>query len=167
MELTAEQLQDLASDGHVRLSDDIIVQWKELPDEDTRINDYDCYGKVEWRKPDPYRRDRRPKGFDGMAEIVWGYNEAYWWQPPADLRSGWHNYEHKDHLRNCVREILAFGFYVYKVELCKGEDAYGNPIVVDYATIGGIEPLIDNDDKASYLADLICELDSSLIEEIV
>jgi hypothetical protein len=167
MELTTAQLQDLVSDGKVRLSDDIIIQWAELPDEYTSFNDYDCYGKVEWRKPDYYGRHRRPEGFDGMAEIVWGYNEAYWWQPPADLRSGWHNYEHKNHLRNCVREILAFGFYLYKVELCQGEDAYGRPIVVDFATLGGIEPLLKDDVKSEYLADLVAELDSSLIEEKV
>lgn len=157
MELTDNQIQALVSHGTLELPNGDVLQFTELPDDDTRVGDFDCYGKVEhlWRTSG---HTQRPNGFDGMAEKIHTGRDEYWWQPPADLRSGWVGSEIRPQLRNLVRDILTYGFSVYKVELCRGTDAYNSPVVVDYATIGGIEPFGDDDDKVGYVADLVAEL---------
>lgn len=166
MELSKEQLHDLVGSGEIELDNGDVLRFTELPDEDTRVGDFDCYGKVEhiWRRT---YRPERPDGFDGMAEKIHTGRDEFWWQPPDDLRSGWHSYEHRNHLRNLVRDILSYGFVVYRVELCRGRDAYGQAIVVDYATIGGIEPFQTDDDKVGFLSDLVCDIVDDKSRELV
>ena len=162
MELTKEQLRDLVRDGKIELGDGEVLRFTELPDEDTRVGDYDCYGKVEhiWRG---YGQSQRPNGFDGMAEKIHTGRDEFWWQPPDDLRSGWATSETRSALRSVVRDILSYGFSIYKVEWCRGECVHGDPIIVDYATIGGVEPFADDDDKVGYVADLVAELSDTCV----
>jgi hypothetical protein len=160
MKLTQEQALDLANGETVELDNGMSLRFRMEPD-DITINDFDCYGKVSHIGRG---NGDRPAGFDGMAEKLWGYNEQYWWQPPDDLRPNWHNYEHKNHLREVVRNILSFGFDIYILELCNGTNAYGEPIVVDYTACGGHEPLQKDTDMAETLIDLAHDLDVSLVK---
>ncbi len=136
------------------------IRLREEPDHDTRINDWDCYGKVEHLNG--YGSRNRPQHFTGMAEIVRTHSEQYWWQPPCtdkeDVSRWYSDSEYRNTLRNTVREILDFGFQTYVLEICEGEDAYGNPIVQDYTTLGGIEPLVSNETKEDYVYDMMFEL---------
>lgn len=154
MEITKEQIEDLVALGEIEINDDYIMRFREGHDDYTTIKDFDCYGKISW-----ISRDRtRPEGFDGMAEIVSCYRDSYWWQPPEDLRQGWDTFEHKDSLRRTVRDILDYGFMIYVVEICSDRDAYGNLIVVDYASMGGIEPLQSDADKVEIVSDIVNDL---------
>jgi hypothetical protein len=104
-------------------------------------------------RPNDYGyRDARPEGFDGNAEILRvGRNDPIWWQPPADVpRTSPHFAE----LRRQVSDLLEYGFQVITVERCEGTDAYGRPIVVAAASLGGIEPYADG----AYLRELIGDL---------
>ena len=136
------------------------LRLREEPDNDTSLNDWDCYGKVEWLSG--YGSRNRPEHFNGMAEIMRTHRENYWWQPPSfdkqSIAQWYSDSEYRNSLRNQVREILDFGFRVLILEVCSGEDAYGNPIVKDYTTIGGVEPLIDDTTTEGYVYDMILEL---------
>lgn len=158
MKLTKEQALELVQNKKLELGDGRILQFRMTPS-DLSINEWECYGTVEHIR---HGNTARPKHFDGMAEKIWGYNEQYWWQPPADLRSNWHSYEHKNKFRETVRNILSFGFDDYWIELCQGENAYGDPIVVDYVALGGLEPLQDDTDMADTVVEMSCELDMSV-----
>lgn len=161
MELTKEQLKELATTGKVELGHGEYLRFTEEPDTGTWLGDFDCYGEVYhiWRGG----QSERPDGFDGMAEKIHTEYDSYWWQPPADLKERWHDKELRNHLRDTVREILDYGFSIYKVEWCRGECVHGDPIIVEYATIGGVEPLADDDDKVSYLSDLVWELSDTCV----
>jgi hypothetical protein len=93
-----------------------------------------------------------------MAEKVSTQSDTFWWQPPDDLRKGWVTYEHKATLRQAVQDILNYGYQVFVVELCKGVDAYGRPVVVDYGSLGGIEPFMSDEDKGETVRDIVYEM---------
>ena len=160
MKLTKEQALELAQTNTLELDNGKTLRFRMSPD-DTRINDWDCYGKVVhiWKGD-----DARPQDFDGMAEKIHTPFDSYWWQPPQDLRSGWHNYENKNKFRQTIVDILTFGFDNYWIELCDGENAYGEPVVQDYTVCGGFEPLQNDDDVADTLMDMAYEL---TVEETV
>lgn len=65
---------------------------------------------------------------------------------------------HFSDLRQQVRELLAFGFKVLILELCEGTDYYGKPIVVNSASIWGIEAMTDD----KYIQDIVRELADEL-----
>lgn len=163
MEITREQIEDLVTLGQIEINDDYLMRFRQEHDDCTSINDWDCYGKV----AHIFRDRKRPECFDGMAEIISSYQDQYWWQPPEDLRKGWDTYEHKNTLRAAVRDILDYGFMIYIVEICRGKDAYGNAIVVEYATLGGIEPMLKDSDKVDIVADIVNDLVASLQPEKV
>lgn len=131
----------------------------------TTINDFDCYGKVfpvsrnTWNG----RIAARPAECDGAAEIItFDRGESAWWQPPvfdkADRRY-WHtNPDYRRKLRSQVRDLLDFGFYVLRVELCRGTDVYGRPIVIDFSTLAGIEPFTQPDHMARLIGECAAEI---------
>ncbi len=53
---------------------------------------------------------------------------------------------------------MEYGFSVLLLELLSGEDAYGRPIVMDVASLGGIEPFPSGDDLAEIVRDLADDL---------
>lgn len=112
-------------------------------DQDISVNDFDCYGRVEWvddRQQNDYGYPvGRPAGFDGNAEKlhVGRGCDACWWQPPAGSDRG--TVEFRD-LRQLVEDVLEYGFATYVVELREGTDHYGRPIVIDSESLGGVEP---------------------------
>lgn len=115
-------------------------------DEDTRINDFDCYGKIETvRSYDG--RSTRPATFDGRARILSReYGWHTWWQPPTDISDS------PDHTFRLLRDIWDYGFTRVVVErLADNDDAYGRPVVLEYHGIGGIEPFPDDSDIRYYV----------------
>ena len=157
MELTKEQGYELARHGTLDIGDGMTLRFREDQDADTTINDFDYLGKVSPVGRHDYQ-PTRPDGFDGMAEKVSTQCDTFWWQPPDDLRKGWVTYEHKKELRQAVRDILNYGYQVFVVELRKGTDAYGNPIVIDYGCLGGIEPFMSDEDKGETVRDIVYEM---------
>lgn len=166
MDITKEQARELARHGTLELPNGMTLRYRQEQDDTTTVNNYDYLGKVavisRWES-----QSQRPEGFDGMAEKISTQWDTFWWQPPDDLRKGWVTYEHKNHLRNAVRDVLSYGFQVLFVELCDGDDAYGNPVVVDYACLGGVEPFTDDDDVAEYVHDLVYEVNVREMEWMV
>ena len=157
--LTDEQFDDLANGKKVTLPNGAFLRAKQIPDENTLINDYeDCYGRIEpvvYSKYTGYSKPR-PNGFDGSAEIIRSHhNDPYWWQPPKDIIR---DRKAMDITRNVLREILDFGMHCWVLEMCNGSDAYGNPIVHDYQSICGLEPLMSHEDTVLILKDLAHEL---------
>lgn len=120
----------------------------------TDINDFDFYGQVGWGDKNIWGRDQRPKGFDGNAEKIPVMHGMIWWQPPADIKRGTTVY--KD-LRDLVSDLASFGFKTVTLEYGHGADAYGNLIVRDYATVGGVD-----DTSPECLADILNDLVSEL-----
>ena len=127
------------------------VRYRLEPDETASLDDFDCYGKTQWSR----RQDRdiwingdprvsvRPDGFDGAARIlISDRSNDLWWQPPAD----WHTLtaDVQKQMIRLIDDILNFGFSTLVLEHCSGKNAYGSPIVVNYQTVGGIEPLADD-----------------------
>lgn len=157
MKITKDQALELAKYQTVDIGDGFTLRFREEPDDYITINDYDYLGKVAPIGRREYQ-PTRPEGFDGMAEKISTQGDTFWWQPPDDLRKGWLDNPLRATLRQSVQDILNYGYQVFFVELCYGTDGYGKPIVVDYGTLGGIEPFASDDDKADYLMDIVFEM---------
>lgn len=166
----------LATKGSVNLPDGRLLRLIETPDHDTRINDFECYGRVEQCFTDRSTglTTERPKGFDGMAEKVWDCSGvAYWWQPtprlwgiePADWLA---NTDLRRQSRQEVIDLLSFGFKVITLELCDGTDFYNRPIVTAAVSLGGVECMVSLREPdataigSSQLADIANDLASEL-----
>jgi hypothetical protein len=52
-------------------------------------------------------------------------------------------------------DVITYGFATYTVELCRGADAYGQPVVMDVASLGGVEPFADRADMVETVGDLV------------
>lgn len=157
--LSQEQLHDLANGKNVLLSNGMTLRARQEPDEDTSISDYeDCYGLIEFFKRSAYldEPETRPDHFDDNAEIIHFHRDPpAWWQPPADIVG---NENLMSNTRRILREIVDFGFSRWVLELCDGYDAYGKNVVRDYESVGGVEPLLSDDDLIWTLNDLAHEL---------
>lgn len=141
------------SDGEsMELPDGKVIRCRIEVDQDTQINDFDCYGRVEWVGRD--RESARPAGFNGAACKLWA-RDAFWWQPPSDLKPGDDAYAS---LRAMLPELVEYGFIGVVVELCEGHDRYGKPIVIDFESLWGID---DSDDSN------VREVSRELIREIL
>lgn len=115
------------------------------------FEDCDAYGKIA-----PTERDRdtglskRPDGFDGSAMKISVYNDTVWWQPPADVdRSDARAFRQ---FREIVSDLASFGWKIVTVEVLNGHDAYRRPIVVGFASVGGVD-----DVGREYLTELVSE----------
>lgn len=134
---------------------DWLIRCKVEPD-DIPVQDLwcdDAYGPISEHCYD-YCHDGntpRPDTMDGSAvkiQVDRGY--WTWWQAPPGFPI--HSEEWRK-LRSSVRDLLEFGFQQVGVELCHGSDAYGRPIVVDCAWLGGVDTT-----EQEYLASLIHDL---------
>jgi hypothetical protein len=159
----AEIVDDLAEDGDCHnLDDGRTLRLRIQPDEDYNpFEESDHYGQIVHTEDRSLRnrdtgRYERPANFDGNAEkLQGGRSDAYWWQPPA-----WAHQRGTDaftNLRRQVLDLLERGCYVVTVEVLCGTDAYGRPIVVDVASLSGIDSLDDG-----YLAEVVGNLISDL-----
>ena len=150
----------LRTDGDfVVLGNGSILRLLIQPDDSYSINDYDSDGRVEWVSGDsnwwPVRYPR-PDGFTGRARIIErDHGSALWWEPYWDLTEAQISAELPR-----IKELCQYGFSRITLELCRGRDYYGLPIVVDSATIGGVDAVSENHDYLqSVLQDLLSELD--------
>ena len=148
----------LVRDGFVSFANERRIIFRTQTDHETELNDFDYLGKIAQVVRQPYsnRSKPRPDGFDGRAEIIRTPWTEVWWQPPFDYLSL--SIEVRDKVRQTAKDVIAYGFDVYIVELCEGVDAYGKPIVVKYRDVGGIEPMLSEEDKVSTVSELLNEL---------
>lgn len=115
-------------------------------DQDTEINDSDCYGKVEWIQRG-HHQDPRPDGFDGKARKLWGASDPFWWQPwdgATDAQIA--------EFIPLLRELMEYGFKVVVLELLEvTTDSRGgeHEVEIDRACLGGVD---------AFYPDLIGEL---------
>ena len=155
-------LTELREDGDtVELADGRGLRLSIGPDCWTSLDDFpDCYGLIEWaRRNHNYGGWVRPGGFDGNAEVMsYGNSDAYWWQPPADVKRGTEEFEK---LRLVVRELVEFGFIVVALELRETvADSRGgvHRVTAGMASLCGIEWSTTPDDLQGILRDLADEL---------
>lgn len=125
----------------VALPDGRTLRLRITPDETTRLDDFDIYGEA-WPT---VTTDRTVS----LLSIVGPFD----WEPPADYEEL--TEDAKASLRTLVGEIVSFGFSSVWLEVLEGEDAYGRPVVKDYAVIGGVEPLPGDYDIAAVLSDYL------------
>ncbi len=155
-----DRVQDLepgeypSDEGTYRTASGQLFRVVAEPDYDVPLEDAeDSYGRVEYRDDRDARR-ARPEGFDGAARKIDLRNGFLWWQPPADAIADPHLL---GTMRAAVRDIAEYGYKVATVELLAPEpDHYGRPIVVNAASVGGIEPF---DEIGHLVRDLIGELE--------
>ena len=142
----------LRSDGDtLELEDGRVLRLRVTADDWSLDQDGDWFGRVGW-----WAKDERPDWCDGSAEIL-DHDGAtrLWWMPPADAKN---DDVLKRNLRADIKEILAYGYSTYTLELCEGRDAYGNPIVREPASIGGVAPLWKGSDVDDLVDNLRREL---------
>jgi hypothetical protein len=157
--LTKLDLSSLTDDGDtLELDDGRTLRLKIEVDQDTSIGDFpDCYGRLteERVRMNEYGWYARPSDMSGNAEKLWYGNDGpWWWEPPTDVKRSDPVFKS---LRDNVRELLAFGFKGVILELLQGEDAYHRPIVVESASLWGIDSL-DN----GYIHEVVSELADEL-----
>ena len=144
-------LTALTDDGDtVELEDGRIARLLVTHDEINPFDEYECYGQVasvaRW-----HQDQQRPSGFNGNAEKLTIFNDVIWWQPPADApQRGTDDFAK---LRSLVIDLASFGMKSVALEILDGTDAYRRPIVVDVASLGGIDSLEDG-----YLAEVVSQL---------
>lgn len=158
----------LVAEGKATLPDGRIVRLHEEQDTDTRLNDFECYGRVEY-VASPWdrngRRVERPAGFDGRAEkIVTPHGDTYWWQPTLELWGieprVWHgSAELRRRNRQEVTDILTYGFRLFTVEVFRPCGECGTEKLEAWESVGGVEPLCDDDNVACVIADLLAGFD--------
>ena len=156
----ALDLAQLRGDGDtLELADGRMLRLKIEVDQDASINDSDVYGHVEQYSHD-YIRDghaERPNDFTGNAEKIQTDRGSWiWWEPPADGPKrgtlGFGNF------RRQVRDLLEMGFSGVTLELCSGTDAYGRPIVINVASLWGIDSF-----EGGYLFEVVAELAAEVL----
>ncbi len=147
-------LSDLTSDlDTIELEDGRTIRLRIESDPDTSVNDYDCYGRVAWVKHRPWgEHDQpRPAGFTGRAMKLETYSgDAFWWEPCEDSP------DPRAEI-SMMRDLITYGFHGLILELLDGTDAYGHPIVVETASLWGVDNL-DAENVRFIVADLASEL---------
>jgi hypothetical protein len=161
MNTLTHPLDTLTGDGATHtLPDGRTLRCVIAPDHDyTVTGDGDWFGMLAPVTEDRHyygRHTGRPDGFDGSAVILHDYNgERWWWQAPADVRD---NPRTLGDLRACLLDAIHYGASVVALELCDGTDAYGAPIVQNYAITGSVldahDPVTLHDVLAGLLDDL-------------
>lgn len=160
-----ESLYTSGPSHRIPISDDCFLRLRDEPDLHTTISDFkDCYGEVypTARDRDTGLRKERPSTFNGAARLIITNDGSWWWQPPKELIESKSEPVKNAMILNAIsatiKDILNYGFTTYILELCKGADAYGKPIVVAYACLSGVEPFIPSADMAWMLTDLYDDL---------
>jgi len=145
-------------DDTLVLDDGRVLRLRIRPDDTNPFDEYDVYGRIGWDERDSETGNRRrPRDFDGNAERMWLQQNSgpVWWQPPADIKRNAPGFAE---LRRIVNDLASFGMYGYVLELLDGKDAYQHGIVVNVASLWGIEPFVDAAYAEEIIADLVREL---------
>lgn len=150
-EALAAAIAALTDDGDVfELADGRSLRLRIADDQDASINDYDCYGKVEWIQRGRHQAPR-PSGFDGKARKLWGSSDPFWWQPWDGATD-----EQIAEAAERIKELAEYGFKLVGLELREtllDGRKFEHTIVVDTAWIGGVD---------AFYPELIGELASEL-----
>lgn len=148
-------LDALDKDGaEVDLEDGRTVRLSIQQDIDSDPRDDEFFGTYSKYAYD-YSRDGktpRPDGFDGNAEkieVAQGY--WVWWQPPKDGPK--RDTPEFREMRQAVLDLWHMGYVSVVLEITKDKDAYHRPIVVDVASLSGIDSL-----ENGYLREVVGEL---------
>lgn len=147
--LSLDSSDDPSCDGGYRL------RLQQQADDGASINDFDCYGRVEWT----HRRRSRPDSFDGSAEIIArdSRGSLLWWLPYRDGRRV-HN-DQQDRL--LVLDLISHGFQSIGLVL-EGPalDASGRAHLVTLAEawIGGVEPFPSQAGLTLLIRDLLYDV---------
>lgn len=154
-----ELAEELTDDGDtVELDNGDTLRLRIQPDDNINpFDETDIYGRVGWesRRRNDYGYHERPSDFDGNAEKLTVNGDSLWWQPPADVKR---SDEHFARLRDTVRELAEYGYIGVIVEKLSGQDAYHRPIVVNVASLWGIEPHPTPEYLKEIVGDLITEV---------
>jgi hypothetical protein len=155
------ELGDLLKDGDLlKLDNGRTLRLRMEPDFDASINDYDSDGTVEWTHNDWNGWNHRPALFTGRArKLETEHGSSLWWEPCADLTEEQITAEFP-----LIRALARFGFQRVILELLDGTDAYGRPIVVQVASLSGIEWDADDGYIQDVVADLLSELEVEGVE---
>lgn len=108
-----------------------------VPDEWSAINDYDCWGKVEWCDRGMF--PKRPDGFDGAARKLWTRSDPFWWQPPEGITPDTPGIDF-DELVGDVRAIVEYGFQNAEIMVESRCECCGSYNMIASYSYGGIEP---------------------------
>lgn len=157
----------LVRDNEYVLPDGRVLRFTDEQDTDTSLNDFECWGRVEY-VASPWdsngQRAERPTGFDGRAEkIVTAYGDTYWWQPTLELwgvdAAEWHaNADLRRRNRREVTDILTYGFRLFTVEVFRPCAECGTEKLEDWDATGGMEAFMDDAEKACAVDDLLFRL---------
>jgi hypothetical protein len=136
-------------------------------DEDTRLNDYECYGETSKYAYSYLRgesRTPRPDHFTGAArkiEVDRGY--WMWWQPPADYNQL--DAEVQRRLYNLVVDLLRGGFTILFVEVEYRCSCCGTWADLASFSLGGIE-VVNDDIKGEVLYDALGEANITVTPDL-
>jgi len=154
-------LSELAEDGDtLKMDDGRMLRLRIRVDQDTEVQNEEFYGEFSWARNDPNYvgayNTHRPTGFDGNAEKLSTYHgDSYWWQPPRgdyEMTCKRGSPEFAEFRQN-VKALVEWGFKGVVLELLDGTDGYGRPIVVEVASLWGIDSL-----ENGYLAEVVSDL---------
>lgn len=132
----------------IPFADDYCLEYSEDFDDYLSVNEFDCYGQVQWA-------DDRPMGFDGSAEIIdRGRNGKLWWLPYRQGKKVCNSSKE----RQVIMEICTYGFRVITLKLIgPAWDANKNKhrTILSQSSIGGLMPCVNHSDS---IKDLACDV---------
>lgn len=133
----------LAADGdEFELTDGRKLRLHIEPDWDTDINDYDCYGKIEW-SDNNHHGSVRPDGFTGRAVVMdRNAHQTLWWEAYEELTE-----EEVRETEPFVRRLIEEGFCQVGLVLIEVlHDSLGKTHEVEVSTawMGGVDEFCSN-----------------------
>lgn len=142
---------------------------KVRPDDSASINDFDCYGRIEWGRSNGNGYHHRPDGFDGNATTIDTRDGRLWWQPSlfdkADRRRWAADPQWRRAMHSQVLDIIEFGFNCMSVSIdikCECCDQWKT---VGGDGLAGTEPTSLTDARY-YVADVASEAIAAAAEHL-
>jgi hypothetical protein len=138
-------IDDLVDQKFYGIDEDYCFEYSEDFDYFSSINEFDCYGQVQWSND-------RPIGFDGSAEIIdRDRNGKLWWLPYRDGKKVYNSSKS----RQVVMDICNYGFRVITLKLIGpawDANKTKHRITLSQSSIGGLEPFVSHSDCIEELA---------------
>lgn len=149
------------NEDRVTLKDGRILVLRIEPDPYCSINDYDCYGRIEWTRNNGYG-PVRPSDMTGRAQIIerdWrggSYGSALWWEPYSD--SGYvPTAEQIKKERSQVRDLIEYGFMQVGLVVLEECPNCQKVHTAQEEWIGGVDSI-----EEPYVKELVSDLVSQL-----
>lgn len=160
--MEVDSLADLRdAEDRVTLEDGRTVILRIEPDPTTTINDYDCYGRVEWTRNGEYG-PVRPNDMTGRAQILdrdWhgSYGSALWWEPYSD-KDYVPDAEQIRRERMHIRDLIEYGFMSVGLVVMEDCPNCGRAHVSNEWWVGGVDSIEEQYVK-ELVADALVKLD--------